>query len=53
MASLIAKGTGRGLKNHGVASSLMWSEAVNGWIFPSSFENRVLCCYKSELSGFS
>jgi len=53
MVSLIAKGTSRGLKNRGVASGLMWSEAVNGWIFPSSFENRVLCCCKSELSGFS
>jgi len=53
MASLNTKGTGRGLKNRGVASGLMWSEAVNGWIFPISFENRVLCCCKSELSGFS
>jgi len=53
MAFLIAKGIGRGLKNHAVASGLMWSEAVNGWIFPSLFENKVLCCCKSELSSFS
>jgi len=43
MASFVAKGIGRGLKNRGVASGLMWSEAQFIWKQSS----------KGEFSGFS
>ena len=41
MAFLIAKGTGRGLKNRGVASDLIGREAINGWISPNSLEKSI------------
>ena len=50
MASLIAKGTGRGLKNLGVESGLTWRVAFSGYIVPNSSLKRD-SCFVSRVSS--